>query len=141
MESFKNLQQDSGNATVTLLGTISLQLEAMLEQNRTPAPAVTVSQTPITFAICVNAFWVVSLILILTSALLATMVQQWSRNLNYLQALERSQNDPTRNMRIRSYRFEGIKAFRAETLVKLVPTLLHGAVFCSSQASHSFSFL
>ncbi|KAI0266412.1 hypothetical protein BC834DRAFT_823665, partial [Gloeopeniophorella convolvens] len=80
VESYKRLQPDPGDTTNFILSQISQQLAPSL--NGTQAPAVTrpppfhASPASIRF----NILFFLSLCLSLTCALLATLMQQWSRN-------------------------------------------------------------
>jgi hypothetical protein len=77
-------------------------------------------------AVIVNILWLVSLILSLSSALFATLFQQWSRR--YLELAQR-RVAPHRRARIRGYMFDGISTFKMSLAVKLMPVLLHLSIF------------
>jgi Family of unknown function (DUF6535) len=81
---------------------------------------------PTPSALQVNILWSLSLGFSITSALAATMVQQWSRN--YVQAIERHAA-PHNRARIRSYYYDGVRRFNMATFVDAVPILLHISVF------------
>jgi hypothetical protein len=74
----------------------------------------------------VNVLWLFSLILSLSSALFATLFQQWSRR--YLELTQR-RVAPHRHARIRGYMFNGISTFKMSLAVKLMPVLLHLSIF------------
>ncbi|KAN0137286.1 hypothetical protein V8E53_004731 [Lactarius tabidus] len=74
----------------------------------------------------VNVLWLFSLILSLSSALFATLFQQWSRR--YLELTQR-RVAPHRRARIRGYMFNGISTFKMSLAVKLMPVLLHLSIF------------
>ena len=70
--------------------------------------------------------WFLSLILSLTCALLATLMQQWARGyLGYAQ----HRGAPRKQARIRAYMFEGVEKFRMSQAVEAMPFLLHTSVF------------
>ncbi|KAI0266414.1 hypothetical protein BC834DRAFT_823710, partial [Gloeopeniophorella convolvens] len=79
IESYKQLQPDSGNDTVFLLTQISQQLAASNSSQIPPFSPPPPFRAP-RASIRLNVLWFLSLCLSLTCALLATLMQQWSRN-------------------------------------------------------------
>ncbi|KZV65214.1 hypothetical protein PENSPDRAFT_548567, partial [Peniophora sp. CONT] len=81
IESYKALSPDSGGQTVELL--TQLLVSAADTSNSTASAALsTLSEpfhAPLT-AVLTNALWFCSLVVALACALLATLVQQWSRD-------------------------------------------------------------
>ncbi|KAI0259657.1 hypothetical protein BC834DRAFT_782659, partial [Gloeopeniophorella convolvens] len=77
-------------------------------------------------AIWVNVLWFLSLVISLTCALLATLLQQWARR--YLR-LTRPAHAPHKRARIRSYLKEGVDKFYLPSVVEALPGLLHASVF------------
>ena len=74
----------------------------------------------------VNVLWFLSLILSLSCALLATLMQQWARRyIDYAQ----HRGAPRKQARIRAYMFEGVQKFRMSQAVEAMPLLLHTSVF------------
>ncbi|KAF8258480.1 hypothetical protein EI94DRAFT_1551682, partial [Lactarius quietus] len=74
----------------------------------------------------VNVMWLLSLILSLSCALLATLMQQWARRyMDYA----RHGGAPRKQARIRAYMFEGVTIFRMSQAVEAMPLLLHTSVF------------
>ncbi|KAH8987106.1 hypothetical protein EDB86DRAFT_3082477 [Lactarius hatsudake] len=124
MESYKKLSPDSGDQTVALLTqlvNISAGVPVVVQNSPPPfkAPASIVR---------VNVMWFLSLILSLSCALLATLMQQWvRRHLEYAHAQQRGA--PRRRARIRAYMFEGVEKFRLSQAVEATPLLLHTSVF------------
>ncbi|KAH9962823.1 hypothetical protein BC827DRAFT_174699 [Russula dissimulans] len=78
IESYKMLSPDSGDQTVFLLGQMSQQLSG-LANGTTVHPQQYPSYSPSASIICVNVVWLLSLVFSTTSALLATLTQQWAR--------------------------------------------------------------
>ena len=68
----------------------------------------------------VNILWINSLVLSLSSALLATLVQQWARA--YIRIFQQPRN-PMKAARVRLFLFEGAKYL--PELAELVPGLIH----------------
>ncbi|KAH9055208.1 hypothetical protein EDB87DRAFT_1642772 [Lactarius vividus] len=121
MESYKKLSPDSGDQTVVLL--------TQLVNTPTGAPVVVQSSPPFkapASIVRVNVMWFLSLILSLSCALLATLVQQWARR--YLEYAQH-RGAPRRRARIRAYMFEGVEKFRLPQVVEAIPLLLHTSVF------------
>jgi Family of unknown function (DUF6535) len=73
-----------------------------------------------------NAMWLISLILSLTSALIATLLQQWARR--YVEMPNRP-GDPNHRARVRSFLFLGTKIYKMRFAVQIAPTLLHLSVY------------
>src|SRR6266853_1805667 len=78
IESYKKLSPDTGDQTVLLLGQISQQL-AGFTNNTNPNPPANQPFSPSASSICVNVMWLLSLVLSISSALFATLLQQWAR--------------------------------------------------------------
>jgi Family of unknown function (DUF6535) len=74
----------------------------------------------------VNTLWFLSLVLSLTCALLATLMQQWVRR--YLQASS-PWYAPYKCARIRTFFAEGVDRFGLPRAVEALPALLHVSVF------------
>jgi len=126
IESYKTLKQDSGDITVALLAQISNQL-ANGTNAVIPSPTPNKAQfEPPASALRVNVLWFLSLTFSLACALVATLVQQWSRN--YLDASHRRPRLYKR-ARIRSYLHEGLEKFGMITVVNTIPTLIHISLF------------
>jgi hypothetical protein len=123
------LSSDSGDETNYLLGQISQQLSA-LSPNGTyipPTPYPPYSPSPPSLsAIMVNSLWVLSLLISLASALVATLMQQWARR--YIQ-LPQIPSVPTERARVRSYLFLGTQIYHMSRAVEAAPALLHLSVF------------
>src|SRR6266702_649677 len=121
MESYKKLSPDSGDQTVALL--------SQLVNISTGAPAVVQNRPPFkapAYIVRVNVMWFLSLILSLSCALLATLMQQWARR--YLEYAQH-RGAPRKRARIRAYMFDGVEKFRLSQAVEAMPLLLHSSVF------------
>jgi hypothetical protein len=70
--------------------------------------------------------WILSLVLSLTCALAATLVQQWARRYMRL-ALRRGA--PHKRARMRAYISDGIEGFKLNRAIEAIITLLHISVF------------
>ena len=112
----------------TLLAQISQQLAGVSfeasPQNLTAS--INSSFKPTTTAVRVSILWFLSLVLSLTSALSATLVQQWARR--YQEFVQR-RGAPHKRARIRAYAFDGVKGTNMYRAVEAMPLLLHISVF------------
>ncbi|KAI9456353.1 hypothetical protein BJY52DRAFT_560492 [Lactarius psammicola] len=122
IESYKQLSPDK---TAFFLQQISQQLSG-LSNGTYVRPQDYPTSSPSTSIVCVNAMWILSLIVSITCALLATLMQQWARQ--YVQ-LPQLRTTPRERAHVRSFLFFGLKQFRMSYAVELIPTLLHLAVF------------
>jgi Family of unknown function (DUF6535) len=82
--------------------------------------------SPTTTIVCVNTVWALSLVLSLTSALLAILIQQWVRRYTELPLFPRLSGE---RARVRSYLFLGTLNFGMHHAVEAAPMLLHLSVF------------
>src|SRR5579863_3026916 len=125
IEFYKKLSPDSGDQTVALLCQISHQ-----PPNSTngicSTPQTSQSFSPGTSIIWVNAMRIMSLLLSLTAALLATLLQQWARR--YVQ-MPQIPSEPKHRASLRSFLFFGTREYKMRLAVETAPTLLHLSVF------------
>jgi hypothetical protein len=128
IESYQNLSPNSSDTTNALLTQISQQLVNI--SNGTPLTGVSVQSgqpfKPTASAVRVNVLWFLSLILSLTCALFATLMQQWARR---YRELAQRRGAFHRRGRMRAYIFEGVNKFGMTRAVTAMPTLLHISVF------------
>ena len=82
--------------------------------------------SPPTHAVWVNSLWFLSLVISLTCALLATLLQQWARR--YLK-ITQSRYSPHKRARIRAFFSEGVEKCLLPWTVDALPTLLHISLF------------
>lgn len=134
-QSFPNLtpnyaQQSAyySQQSVFLLAQISAQLAA----SGSPPPATFPLPTPLpdfspqSSDVRVNVFWFMSLVFSLTSALAATIVQQWVRD--YMHVFQRY-NHPLKRARVRQFLYEGAEKWYMPVVVDAVPALIHVSLF------------
>jgi len=82
--------------------------------------------SPPTSAVWVNSLWFLSLVISLTCALLATLLQQWScRYMNVTQ----TRYSPHKRARIRAFFAEGVEKLHLPWAVEALPALLHLSLF------------
>ncbi|KAH9079595.1 hypothetical protein EDB83DRAFT_1291712 [Lactarius deliciosus] len=128
IESYQNLSPKSGDTTNALLTQISQQLVNI--SNGTPLTSVATQIShpfkPTASAVRVNVLWFLSLVLSVTCALSATLMQQWARR---YQELAQHHGAPHKRGRMRAYIFDGISRFGMARAVATMPKLLHISVF------------
>ncbi|KAH9952550.1 hypothetical protein BGW80DRAFT_1123776, partial [Lactifluus volemus] len=78
-------------------------------------------------AILVNSLWFLSLVIALTCALLATMLQQWARR--YLTITQPARYIPHKRASIRAFFANGVEKFHLPWSVEALPALLHLSLF------------
>ena len=123
--SYPQLSPDTGGQTVFLLQQLSQQFAGFANGTQfQPEPLP--SSPPSASVVCVNILWLLSFLLSTTSALFATMMQQWGRI--YI-ALPQSQSIPSDRARVRSFLFLGTEKYFMDFAVEIAPTLLHLSVF------------
>jgi len=123
IEFYKKLTPDRGDQTVDLLCQISQQLPNFRNGSCSSVPQ---TYPPSASIIWVNAMWMISLLLSLSSALFSTLLQQWARR--YVQ-MPQIPSKPNERARVRSFLFFGIRRFNMRTAIETAPTLLHCSVF------------
>ncbi|KAJ7648960.1 hypothetical protein DFH06DRAFT_1095091 [Mycena polygramma] len=122
VESYKTLSPDQGAITIALLAQISRQLEP--QSNRSSLAPLTASLpfSPSASSLACNILWFLSLGLSLSCALIATLVEQWSRD--FIQRAD-MRPSPIIRARIFSYLYFGLRRFGMHTMVEFIPLLLH----------------
>ncbi|KAN0120649.1 hypothetical protein V8E52_004476, partial [Russula decolorans] len=124
IEFYKKLSTDSGTQTVVLLQQISQQLpNSPISANSNMANQLS---PPGTAMVWVNILWLTSLVLSLTCALIATLLQQWARR--YIQT-PKSTDILRHRARVRSLLLVGARLYKIPLIVEILPTLLHLSVF------------
>ncbi|KAJ7278828.1 hypothetical protein C8J57DRAFT_1304640 [Mycena rebaudengoi] len=121
IESYKKLSLDTGEATVALLAQISGQLAGKVGNSTLVAVPLAPPFVPPTTALICNALWFISLGLSLSSALIATLLEQWARDFLHKTDLRSA---PIIRARIFSYLYYGIKHFNMHTVVEVIPHLI-----------------
>ncbi|KAF7978937.1 hypothetical protein HWV62_44149 [Athelia sp. TMB] len=129
IETYKKLQQDPGDVAVLLLSQISMQLSSNAgipaPPPSPPSPTAIPFQSSRSMRI-INSLWFLSLLFSLTSAMLATLVQQWARQ--YLQAAQVVKGARDRAA-LRTYMARGLDKSYAQGVVEIIPVLLHASLF------------
>lgn len=122
--------QKDAEGIVLFTGLFSAALAALITvtiQDLRPAgPQDSSPFTPPTYAVWVNSLWISSLAISITCALLATLIQQWTRR--YVQVTQ-PQGCAHKRARIRQYIFNDGSNAHFLLATDAVPTLLHLSVF------------
>jgi hypothetical protein len=101
----------------------------VLDPNRTdtsPFPSGPPPFSPPKYAVWVNLLWFMSLIISLTCALLATLLQQWARK--YIGDTQ-PRVSPHKRAQVHAYFAEGVETLHLPRAVHILPTLLHLSLF------------
>ncbi|KAF8494092.1 hypothetical protein F5888DRAFT_1617316, partial [Russula emetica] len=81
---------------------------------------------PPTSGVWVNGLWFSSLVISLSCALLATLLQQWARR---YERVAYPPHSPQKRARIRAFYRRGVQKWRIPRAVEVLPLLLHIALF------------
>jgi hypothetical protein len=122
--SVQDLKQNPQDTSNFYLANI---YQATINPNESSSlPASPPQFTPPNYAIWVNALWFLSLVISITCALLATLLQQWARR--YLKVTQ-PRYSPHKRARIRAFFAEGVDKFLLPWAVEALPTMLHLSLF------------
>jgi hypothetical protein len=106
------------------------ELQADPNVPRAPVPSAVVKPPPFSpsrSAVCVNILWILSLVISLTCAMLATSLQQWARR--YIQNTQPVGRSLQERARTRAFFVHGIINFHVPQTVEVLPALVHLALF------------
>jgi len=118
-------------------GTSAFYLENILQvltdtnMSRVPVAPTVVNPPPFSpsgCAVWVNALWCLSLVISLTCALLATLLQQWARRYIRVTQPPGYSRGPHCRARVRVFFFEGVEQFHVRWVSEVLMTLLHLSV-------------
>ncbi|KAH9970218.1 hypothetical protein BGW80DRAFT_1254096 [Lactifluus volemus] len=105
-----------------LLADSNISRESILATPAQPPPF-----SPPRSAVLVNSLWFLSLVVSLTCALLATMLQQWARR--YVEITQPPRYSPYKRAPIRAFFANGVDKFHLPWSVEALPALLHLSLF------------
>jgi len=126
VNSSAQLSPDSASETVALLAQLVALANGTHISSSTQVAPPQVDFRPSPSAIWVNTLWFLSLFIALVCAMLATMVQQWSRR--YLHDAQ-IQGPPHIIGPVHAYLSKGIDQFRLNDSTTVIVSLLHLSVF------------
>ena len=125
--SIQGLQQNPQDTSNFYLANIyQATINPNGPNNSSSLPSSPPPFSPPNHAVWVNALWFLSLVISLTCALLATLLQQWARR--YLK-ITQSRYAPHKRARIRAFFSEGVAKCLLPWAVDALPTLLHISLF------------
>ncbi|KAG9123966.1 hypothetical protein FRC07_013341 [Ceratobasidium sp. 392] len=126
IDSYKNLQQDSAEATAAEMAQITYLLQAIaLGERPDPRNSTEISSfQPTTTAVAINLAWFLSLSLSIWVALVAMLVKQWGESYQSGRGL----TPPCVQARIRQSRFDKLIKWRTEDIVLVLPVVMHIAL-------------
>jgi hypothetical protein len=126
--SLQDIQQNPQDVSNFYLA--NMYQATIADQNRSnissPLPASPPPFSPPTYAVWVNSLWFLSLVISVTCALFATLLQQWARR--YLKVTQTGSSLHKR-ARVRSFFAEGVKKSHLSMVVEALPTLIHVSLF------------
>jgi hypothetical protein len=122
--SIQDLQQDPQDTSNFYLSNI-YQLLADPDRSNIPTslPLSPPPFSPPSFAVWVNALWFMSLVISITCAVLATLLQQWARR--YLKKVTQTRYSLDKRARIRTFFAEGVEMSLLPWVVEALPMLIH----------------
>ena len=120
--SIQDIQQDPQDTSNFYLANIYQATIADPNRANISTPSSPPPFTPPNYAVWVNGLWFLSLMISITCALLATLLQQWARR--YLKVTQ-PRYSLHRQARIRSFFAEGVEKSFLPLVVEALPTLLH----------------
>jgi len=101
-----------------------LQADPNASRPSVPSPlAKPPAFSPPRYAIWVNSLWFLSLVISLTCAMLATLLQQWARR--YIRATQLPRCSPEKRARMHAFFANGVKKFHADWAVEALPASIH----------------
>ncbi|KAK7018597.1 hypothetical protein R3P38DRAFT_2983423, partial [Favolaschia claudopus] len=136
VESYKTLQPDTDTLSA-YAAACSAQLALTASNSfppdiKTPLPCDQFTDNlrqpqDLIAPLACNILWFISLGLSLASALIATLVEQWSRE--FVQRTDLLPS-PVKRARIFAYLYYGLQRFRMHAVVSAIPLLLHLSLLC-----------
>jgi hypothetical protein len=127
----QDIRPNPQDTSTFYLALIHQQFSKQLNEPQDPIPT-SLSNNPAqsftapTSAVWVNGLWFLSLVISLTCALMATLLQQWARR--YLEVAY-PQYSPRRRARIHAFYSKGVEDLHVPWTVEALPTLLHISLF------------
>jgi Family of unknown function (DUF6535) len=126
--SVQDLRPNAQDVSAFYLANIYLLL-ADANISTLAIPAQPPPFSPPTYAVYVNSLWFLSLVVSLTCALLATLLQQWVRRYVTITQPPRYSHGPHKRAPIRAFFADGVEKFHLHGSVEALPALLHLSLF------------
>ncbi|KAH9059652.1 hypothetical protein EDB87DRAFT_1831967 [Lactarius vividus] len=132
--SYPTLRKDPNDTTQSLLAQISQQLS---NSNTTVGSSIQSNFDPPTSVVFINSVWFLSLVLSLTCALMATLLQHWARRYSHI---VQGKYTPLHHARIHEYFSQGANKFGISEFVEVLHVFLHLSVFLFFAGLAVFAF-
>ncbi len=123
--SIQDIRPNPQDTSNFYLANIYQTLASQQNTSNSP-PASPPTFSPPNYAVWVNKLWFLSLVISLTCALLATLLQQWARR--YLR-ITQPRYSLHKRARFRAFFYEGVEKALLPWVVDALPTLLHISLF------------
>ncbi|KAF9060634.1 hypothetical protein BDP27DRAFT_1170043, partial [Rhodocollybia butyracea] len=123
-QTSQSLSQDYTQLSASYLNELTMLVRA--NGNSTAISNVPLTSTAFSSAILdlwINGLWFTSLVISLSVALFAVLAKQWLRQ--YVSIIT---GTPQQQAFIRQFRFDGLEKWRVQSLIGMLPTLLHLAL-------------
>ncbi|KAH9982809.1 hypothetical protein BGW80DRAFT_1482366, partial [Lactifluus volemus] len=122
-----DLKQDPQDKSAFYLGNIYQILACNSNESHPSIPATLPTFSPPSFTVWVNSLWILSLVISLTCAILAILLQQWSYR--YVNVTQYPRLDIHHQARIHAILSRGIKKSSLMFIAETLPTLIHLSLF------------
>ena len=138
--SVQTLQPDPQEKPTFYLENI---YQLLADPNRTHVSTVSTQSNPPSFsppksAVWVNSLWLLSLVITLSCALLALLLQQWMRR--YIRLTQPRSASPHQRARIRAFFDQGVEVLQLQLVIDTLPILLHVSLLLFLAGLLVFSF-
>ncbi|KAF9050934.1 hypothetical protein BDP27DRAFT_1515236, partial [Rhodocollybia butyracea] len=123
-QTSQSLSQDYAQLSASYLSELTMLVRA--NTNSTAIlniPLTSTAFSPAIFDLWVNGLWFISLVFSLSVALFAVLARQWLRQ--YMSIIT---GTPQQQAFIRQFRFDGLEKWGVQSLIGMLPTLLHLAL-------------
>ncbi|KAI0339617.1 hypothetical protein BDW22DRAFT_1431516 [Trametopsis cervina] len=121
IDSYKLLQQDSAQASASLLQIIANHLLGDIESTITSTSRA--ASEPSSFAVRINILWFTSLVFSLSSASVGILAKQWLREYTIVVA-----TSPRQAARIRQFRYTGLIRWHIPEIIAFLPVMVQIAL-------------
>jgi hypothetical protein len=126
--SIQDIQKNPQDTSNFYLASIHQALTGGSNLSSISLPSSPPPFTPPTYGIWVNSLWFLSLVVSITCAVLANLLQQWARK--YLKVTQpRSIASEPRRARYRAFYADGVENFLLPWVFEALPAMLHLSVF------------
>jgi Family of unknown function (DUF6535) len=124
--TIQNLMSNPQGNSEFYLKNICQSLSHQNDSCQPPFPAAS-PFSPSSSAIWVNSLWILSVLISLTCAMLATFIQKWARR--YIKITQPSHYSPHKRARLRAFFSDGVDKWHVSWAIEALPTLLHISFF------------